>query len=123
VRSPDPAAELVQLSEAEHVGAIDEHGVGVGDVEAGFDDHRRDEHIDVAVDEAAHYLFELALRHLSVADTHARARHHPLDMVRDSFDRLDAIVNEEYLPATIELPGNSLLDEPVIPRFHVGEHG
>jgi hypothetical protein len=38
VGAPDPAAQLVQLGQAEAVGAVDDDGVGGGDVDAGLDD-------------------------------------------------------------------------------------
>ena len=38
MRTADAAAQLVQLCEAELVGAVDDHGVGVRYVDAGLDD-------------------------------------------------------------------------------------
>jgi hypothetical protein len=38
VRAPDPAAQLMQLRQAELVGAVDQDGVGGGYVDAGLDD-------------------------------------------------------------------------------------
>ena len=46
--TPDPAAQLVQLRDAEPVGVHDDHDAGVGDVDADLDDRRRDEDVDVA---------------------------------------------------------------------------
>src|SRR3546814_16566950 len=45
----DASAELIELGEAEAVGAVDDEGVRRGDVEAAFDDGRRKEHIIFAV--------------------------------------------------------------------------
>ncbi len=42
----DSAAELVELREAEAVGVFDDHGGGVGDVHADFDDRGGDENLD-----------------------------------------------------------------------------
>ena len=36
--APDAAAQLVEIGQAEAVGAVDDDGVGVGDVDAAFDD-------------------------------------------------------------------------------------
>ena len=111
VRAADAAAQLVELREAEVVGAIDEHRVRVRHVEPRLDDHRRDEHVDLAAHELAHDLLELALAHLAVADGDARARHEAADVVGDRVDRLDAVVDEEHLPAAIELARDALLDQ------------
>ena len=43
-----PAAKLVHLGQAEPVGVVDEDRVGVGNIQAGFDDRRAHQHIDFA---------------------------------------------------------------------------
>ena len=45
VAAADAAADLVELGEAERVGALDDQGVRLRDVEARLDDRRRDEHV------------------------------------------------------------------------------
>ena len=40
----DPAAQLVELGEAEALGVLDDHQRGVGDVDADLDHRRRDQH-------------------------------------------------------------------------------
>src|SRR5439155_1035233 len=49
-----PAAQLVQLREAEALGVLDEHHAGVRHVDADFDHGRGDEEVDLARLEAAH---------------------------------------------------------------------
>ena len=44
--APDPAAQLVQLRDAEPVGVEDDHRRRVGHVDADLDDGRGDEHVD-----------------------------------------------------------------------------
>ena len=74
----DAAADLVELREAEMVGVVHDQRVGVGDIEAGFDDGRRQQHVELAVVEIVHDVVELARRHLAIgddeADLRARAR-------------------------------------------------
>src|SRR5205814_3436324 len=41
VRATDPSAELIELRQSIPIGAIDDDGVGVGNVEAVLDDRRR----------------------------------------------------------------------------------
>ena len=56
-RAPaDPAAELVQLGDAEPVGVHDHHGGGVGDVHADLDDGGGDQDVHLARGEAAHHV-------------------------------------------------------------------
>jgi hypothetical protein len=45
VRTADAAAQLVQLGQAEFLGAVDEDGVGVRVVDAGFDDRRAQQQV------------------------------------------------------------------------------
>ena len=52
VPAADAAAELVEIGEAIGVGAVDEDGVGVGDVDAVFDDGGGKEDIELALFEA-----------------------------------------------------------------------
>src|SRR5579872_7128701 len=53
LRPADPAPQLVELRKPEHVGAMHDHGVGAWNVEAGFDDRRRQEDVVLAVVEGA----------------------------------------------------------------------
>ncbi len=48
VAPPHPAAELVELRQAEAVGAVDDHGVDVGDVDAVLDDRRGEQDVELA---------------------------------------------------------------------------
>ena len=50
----DPAAELVELGEAEPIGALDDHDGRLGNVDADLDDRRADEHVELAVPEPRH---------------------------------------------------------------------
>ena len=52
-RSADAATQLVELREPKHVGAMHDHRIGARNVEAGFDDRRRQQDIVLAVVEGA----------------------------------------------------------------------
>ncbi len=56
------------------------------------------------VDEIEHHLFQLALGHLAVADADARLGHDLLQPVGDVLDVVHAVVDEEDLPAAVQLP-------------------
>ena len=67
----NPATKLIQIGEAEPVGAINDDRVGVGNVEAALDDRGADEHVGMAFDEPVHDGFEFVVAHLTVADVDA----------------------------------------------------
>ena len=75
LRAPDPAAQLIELREAEHVGAMHDQRVGAGNVEAGFDDRGRQQDVVFAVVEGADLVLELGRRELAVGDDEFRLRH------------------------------------------------
>ena len=74
VAAADAAAQLVQLGQAKFVGAVDRDGVGVGDVDAGFDDGRAQQHIEALLVKIAHHLLQLAFAQLAVRHADARFR-------------------------------------------------
>ena len=83
VAAPDASADLVQLRQAEHVGAIDDQRVGRRDVDAALDDRRRHQHVGLAGEEREHDLLQLALapsargRRARAPPARARARARP----------------------------------------------
>jgi hypothetical protein len=122
VGASDASAQLVELCQPERIGSIDEHRIGVGNIETGLDDHRRHQYVDLAVDEASHYVLEIALAHLAVSDTDSCARNHMADVLRHPIDGFDSVVNEEHLAPTIELAGNTFVDQSVVPWLDIREH-
>ena len=71
----DAAAELIELRQAEHVGAMHDQRVGARDVEAGFHDRGGEQDVVLPVVEGVHHLVELAGRHLPVRHADLRLRH------------------------------------------------
>ncbi len=122
VRPTDAAAQLVELRQPEVIGAVDEHGIGVGYIESGLDDHRRDQHVHFALYEAAHDCLEVALAHLPVRHFHPPAGCEVAHPLRHRFDGFDAVVDEVDLAAAIELARNPLLDQRRVPRLDESEH-
>lgn len=99
VAATDAAAQLVQLGQAELVGALDEDGVGAGHVDAGLDDGRGHQHVEALVVEVAHHLFQLALVHLSVTDADARLRDQFGEVAGALLDGLHFVVQVVHLAA------------------------
>ncbi len=122
VTAPDAPAQLVQLGQAELVGALDDDGVGARYVDAGLDDGRGDQHIEALVVEVAHHLFEFALAHLPVADADTRLRHQ-LGQVGGAFlDGLDVVVQVIDLTAAQQLAQQGFLDGRLVLLHHEGAH-
>ena len=114
VGAADATADLVELGEPEHVGALDDERVGLGDVEARLDDRRRDEDVGVAAQEREHPLLQLPLGQLSVRDEEAQLGAEGGELRRDVLDRLDAVVQVERLPAAVCLARERELDDLVV---------
>ena len=114
------AAQLVELGKPERVGAVDDDRVRVRDVEPGLDDRGADEDVGLAAGEGPHHRLEGALRHLAVADDDPRGGQEAAQLVGLGLDRLDPVVDEEDLPATVQLAQDRVLDEA---RRRLGDPG
>src|SRR6266568_6234896 len=93
----NPAAQLVELSQAEGVGSIDDQGVGVRDVEPRLDDGGAEEQIRLPVHEAEHHPLQLLLLHLAVPHGDPRLRDDSPEVLGHRADRLHTVVDEEDL--------------------------
>ena len=114
--APDPAAQLIELRQAEHVGAMHDQGVGGRDVEAAFDDVGREQHVVLAVVERGHDVFELGRRHLAVGDGDAHFRHGLVEERLGLGEVLDARADIERLAAAIAFAQQRLADHHRIER-------
>ena len=61
----DPAAKLIELGKAEHIGAMYDQRVRIRHVEAGLDDRSRKQDVVFALVERRHHVLELRRRHLT----------------------------------------------------------
>jgi hypothetical protein len=120
LEASDATAELVQLGEAEAVGALDNDRVAVGDIEAVLDDRGADKDVRFAGDKARHHPFQLQLGHLAMADGNGSLGHEVAELGGDRIDRLHAIVQVKDLSAALELACDGLLDELGIVGAHEG---
>ena len=66
IETADATTQLIELREAEPVGALDDQGVAVRDVESGLDDGRTYEHVVLAGDKRRHDFLQLSGGHLAM---------------------------------------------------------
>ena len=92
---------------------VHDQRVDVGDVQAGLDDRRADEHVPLAVGEALHDLREFVFWHLPVSREYPRLRHEVAQRSCRQVDALHAVVEEEDLPTPVQLALHRLLHEVV----------
>lgn len=111
VGSPDAASELVELRKTEVVGVFDDQGVGVGDIESGFDDGRTDKDIDFTLDESDHNGFQFALAHLAVSNGDSGMGDEFFDAVGDVIDALYSVIDVEHLSASGEFAKDCFADD------------
>ena len=120
--APDPAAQLIELRQAEHVGAMHDQRVGGRDVEPGLDDRGREQHVVLAVVERRHDVFQHGRRHLPVRDRDARLRHGLVEIGLHLGEVLDARRDVERLPAAVALAQQRLAHHDRIERRDEGAH-
>ena len=66
----------------------------------------------LAAREGEHHPLQAALRHLAVADDDPGLRQEPAQLLGLGLDRLHPVVDEEDLPAAVELAQDGVPDEP-----------
>ena len=106
MRSANAASKLVDLSESEFVGTIHDDGIGIGNVDAGFNDGGADQNIGSLVIKIRHHLLELFFAHLTMADEDSCRWHQLLEFIGNPFDVFYLIVQVINLTAAQQFPLN-----------------
>ncbi len=122
LRAADAAAQLVELGQAEHVGAVHDQRVGVRDVEPGLHDRGRQQDVVLAVVERRHDVLDHGRRHLAVGDRDPHLRHVLVEEILDTGEILDPRHDVERLPAAIALAQQRLADHQGSKRRDEGAH-
>ncbi len=73
--TPDATAQLVKLGKPEFIGTVDDNGIGIGDINACFDDGGTHQHIVSFVVKRLHDLLKLSFFHLTVSHCNPRFGH------------------------------------------------
>ena len=123
VGATNAAAKLVEVGESKAVGAIDENGIGIGDVDTTLDDGGGEEDIGFAFHELVHYDFEFVFFHLAMADDDFGLGDQFLDAVAQDLDGADAVVEKEDLAAAGEFVLDGLFDEAFVVLMDFGFDG
>src|SRR5690606_32786071 len=118
-----PAPHLVQVAQAKVVGVVDENGIGIGDIQATFHYGGGDQYVKLPIDEGKHELFQFLAFQLSMADPDLGIGKQALDHPGHFLDVLDAVVDEEYLSAPLDLVGNGIPYEFLIEADHLALYG
>ena len=79
-------ANLVQLTQTEVLGAVDDQSVGVWNVDSGFDDGGRNQHVKFLLPEVNDNLLERRLRHLTVSYRNAGFGNELCQLMRNRLD-------------------------------------
>jgi hypothetical protein len=119
--TPDPAAQLVQLSQTEQVAALDDQRVGVGDVQPGLDDRGAHQDVVLALPEALDELLELVLVQLPVRGDDPRLGDELPEPPGRLLDRRHPVVHVEDLPVAQQLAADRGGDLLVVVAADVGQ--
>ena len=120
--APHPAAQLVQLGQPERVGSLDDQGVGIGDVQAGLDDRRAHQDVELTVPEPLHGGFESLLGHLAMRHSDSRLGHQFADPTRGVVDGANPVMHVEHLPVAQQFAAQRRGHLLVVVLADVGEH-
>ena len=102
---------------------MDDHRVGVADIEAAFHDVGREQHVELALDELLHGVFDLRRRQAAVRHGQADFRHQLAQLGRHGREVFDARADVEALAAAELLAQQCLADRHAIERSHEGADG
>ena len=102
---------------------MDDHGVGVGDVQPRLNDGSGHKDVDLPVDKGVHDLLQLMLPHLPVGKGHRHIRHQPLDPGRHLDDVLHPVVDVVHLPLAGALPLDGLPHHLIVVLHDIGLDG
>ena len=99
-------AQLIKITKTKPIGAINDDGVGVRDIDAALDDRGGEQHICFAIDEGGHYLLQFIGLHLAVPHQNTRLRHNALQFFLQRINGAHAIVQKKHLTAPMQFTLN-----------------
>ena len=87
---------------------MDDHGVGIGNIQSCLNDGSGDQHVDLTVDEAVHDLFKLMFMHLAMGKCHVCLRYQLCHAVGDLIYIVDPVIDVIDLTAPGNFPADRL---------------
>ena len=102
---------------------VDNHGIGIGDIQSCFNNCCGYQHINFPVDKVRHDPFQLMFFHLSVGKGHNRIRHHSLDLSCYLINICYTIVYIIHLSIPGQFPVNGLPYHFLIILHYIGLNG
>ena len=118
-----PASQLIQLGQPHAVRVVDNHGIGIGYIQAGLNDSGGYQNVDFPVDEIRHNPFQLMLPHLAMGKCYHRIRHKSLYAAGHLINIRHAIVYIIYLAVPCQLTVDCLTHHLLIVFHHIGLDG
>ena len=118
----DTTAQLVEVAQAKAIGAINDDGVGIGDIDAALNDGGGQQHVDLAIDKAGHHLLQFIALHLAVTHQDPRLGQKGVELLLHRVNRAHAVVQKEHLTSTPQLTLDGALDDPLVVLRHDGLH-
>ena len=110
-RTSHTAPELVQLGKAETVCILNDQGVGIGNVQAGFNDGGADQHLDFSLCHGLHHIAKSVFAHLSMSYTHTQAGNPTAQSTGTLVDGFSAVVQIVNLAAPFHLTSDCIVDD------------
>ena len=117
-----PAPELMELAQAEAVGVLNNQGVGVGNVQAGFNDGGAHQYLDFSLGHGLHHIPQGILAHLAVGHGHGDAGNPAAEGPGALVDGFRPVVQVIYLAAPLCLPADGIVDDGVVVLHDEGLH-
>ncbi|OAV68855.1 hypothetical protein Barb6XT_00767 [Bacteroidales bacterium Barb6XT] len=100
------------------MGVVDDDGVGVGNVQAVFDDGGGNQHVVFIIDKIEDDFLQGFRLYLPVPDGDAGIGHFAADNCLNSGDMPDVIVDDKYLPVAAHLKVDSFADNVGVEAVH-----
>ena len=121
--SAHAAPDLMQLGKTVPIRVFDNQRVGVGHVNARFNDGGGHENVDLALHQIGPDLLQFIPLHPAVGGGHAGIGQGTGDLRRRFIDGFDPILQIEYLSAAAHFPPHSFQKNAVVVLHHVGLYG
>ena len=97
VASPHTATHLVEVTQSEVLGLVDDNGIGIGDINTTFYDGGGKQHIVIIIDEIQYDLLQFGRFHLAMTDGNTAVGNMTLDHHFEFHKIGNTIIHEEYL--------------------------